>query len=155
MSENEDNAGILTHPPIFYIGAMLIGFGLDYIFPLAIGYKNITGPASIVVFCVGLVIAVMGFKKFSQHKQSPSVHASAVQVFTSGIYSVTRNPLYLSLLMLVITIGLYLDKAWLLFVCLPLVILLTKLVIEKEEAYLERKFGEEYLDYKKKVRRWI
>jgi len=51
MSENgdtTDNAGILTHPPVFYIGATLIGFGLDYVFPLAIGYRNMTGLAAIV-----------------------------------------------------------------------------------------------------------
>lgn len=155
MSQSEDNAGILMHPPIYYIGAMVIGFTLDYVHVLPIGYKNITGPASIVVFLVGLFIMVMGFKKFTQHKQSPSVHASAGQVFTSGIYSFTRNPLYLGLLMMVFSVGLFFDKAWLLIVCAPLVILMTILVIKKEEAYLTQKFGAQYLDYKQKVRRWI
>jgi protein-S-isoprenylcysteine O-methyltransferase Ste14 len=51
--------------------------------------------------------------------------------------------------------ALYFNKAWIMIMVLPLILWMNKVVIEKEEAYLEEKFGDDYLAYKKKVRRWI
>ncbi|HPF47454.1 MAG: isoprenylcysteine carboxylmethyltransferase family protein [Alphaproteobacteria bacterium] len=155
MNDQQDNAGIITHPPVFYIIAMVIGLGLDYIFPLSFGLAGIEKIAAIVLFILGSIIIVLGFRLFASNKQSPSVHASVSKIYQSGIYAYSRNPIYLGVAIMMLAVGLYLDKLWILIMMIPLIIILNRAVIEKEEAYLEAKFGDEYLNYKNKVRRWI
>ncbi len=155
MTDESDNAGIIAHPPVFYIIAVLIGLGGDYLIPLSFGLAAGTKIAGFAVFVTGTVISVMSFKMFAGDKQSPSVHEPTNSIYTSGVYSLTRNPIYLGVLMWVVAASFYFDKLWLLIICVPLVVFLNKAVIEKEEAYLENKFGDEYRDYKSKVRRWI
>lgn len=155
MSENQDHAGIVTHPPVFYIIATLIGLGIDKFFPLSFGFEGETETAGIVIFILGLLIAGMSGRKFASDKQSPSVHAPTTAVYQDGIYAYTRNPMYLGVMLWVVAAALYFDKVWILIMVVPLVIFMNKVVIEKEEAYLEEKFGDDYRAYKEKVRRWI
>jgi len=155
MSDNQDNAGIITHPPVFYIMALLIGLGLDYLYPISFGFMEVTRTASIFIFISSGIILALGFGMFATNKQSPSVHASAAKVYKSGIYAYSRNPLYLSLVLLMLALSLFFDKVWIAIMILPVIIIVNKFVIEKEETYMEDKFGDDYLDYKKKVRRWI
>jgi len=155
MSDEQDNAGIIAHPPIFYVAAIAIGFGLEYLWPLPLGYDGPRVVVTAIIFCIGLVFAVGGFRNFKKNDEDFNVHSSTEKILSTGVFGRSRNPLYFSLLLLIISIGLFFNKGWLLIVCIPLVLLINKLVIEKEEAYLERKFGDEYIEYKKKVRRWI
>ncbi|MDG1438225.1 MAG: isoprenylcysteine carboxylmethyltransferase family protein [Emcibacteraceae bacterium] len=155
MSEEQDNAGIAVHPPVFYIVAALIGVGIDYLFPLSFGSDAMLETAGIIIFLLGLIIAVLSFKIFASNKQSPSVHASASKIYQSGVYAYSRNPIYLGITLWLVAAALYFDNVWLLIITVPLILFMNKAVIEKEEAYLTSKFGDDYLSYKKKVRRWI
>tara|TARA_Y100000385_G_scaffold232259_1_gene244670 strand:+ start:81 stop:548 length:468 start_codon:yes stop_codon:yes gene_type:complete len=155
MSENADNPGIVTHPPVFYIVAILIGLGIDYFMPLSFGFEGMTKTVSLVILVLGTIVTVLGFKMFTTDKQSPSVHEPTVAVYQSGIYAYSRNPIYLGVLLWMMAGALFFDKVWIMIMVLPLILWMNKVVIEKEEAYLEEKFGDSYLDYKKKVRRWI
>ncbi|MCC3862144.1 methyltransferase family protein [Pseudemcibacter aquimaris] len=155
MDENQDHAKIIMHPPVFYIIAALIGLGIDYFFPLSFGFEGATGTAGILLFILGVIIAILSMKNFAKDKQSPSVHAPTHNIYTSGIYGYTRNPIYLGALIWLMAAAVYFDKAWIFIMSAPLIVFLNKAVIEKEEAYLEEKFGDEYRSYKKKVRRWI
>lgn len=155
MTDNNNNAGIITHPPFFYIGAAGIAVLTHNLYPLVYGVDQILEYAGIILFVVGIVIFVMASKFFRTNKQSPSVHATTVKIYSSGIYGRTRNPLYLGITLWMFAASCYFDNIWLAIVTAPLILVMNKLVIEKEEAYLERTFGDEYLDYKKRVRRWI
>lgn len=155
MSEEQDNAGIVTHPPFFYIASALIAVGIDQVVPLSFGNTMATEYAGLVILVIGVLIFIASGRMFVKNKQSPSVHASQPKIITDGIYGKTRNPIYVSAHLFLLAVALYVDNVWMLLMIIPLTILMTKLVIEKEEAYLERKFGGDYLDYKKKVRRWI
>ena len=76
-------------------------------------------------------------------------------LITSGPYRYSRNPAYVSLTVILLGLGLLLNNAWLLLVAIPVVAIMNYGVIHREEAYLERTFGDEYLRYKAGVRRWI
>jgi len=76
-------------------------------------------------------------------------------IVSDGVFGLSRNPLYLSLTLLYIAISLLLGAFWALLLLLPLLVIVQIGVIEREEKYLERKFGDEYLLYKAQVRRWI
>ena len=74
---------------------------------------------------------------------------------TGGPFAFTRNPLYLAGIMLVLGLGLAFGIAWFLLVGIPAAFAVQKLTIEREERHLEARFGETYLDYARRVRRWI
>lgn len=151
----EDNAGIITHPPFFYIGFVLMALAIDHFYPLAIGYINIVKPVAILIVVLSIFIMIAAGKMFRSDKQDVSVHTKTENIYQSGIYAYSRNPLYLAITMITIAGGLYFDKLWILISLLPILYIMNKLVIAKEEVYLESKFGDEYLAYKAKVRRWI
>lgn len=157
MSEDEDgdNAGIIAHPPIFYIISVIIALILDYFVPLGMGEGLILKVVAAVMAVLGIGIFISAGKMFRSDKQNVSVHTKTDSIYQSGIYARSRNPIYLGVLVVVIASGLYFNELWILIMQIPLVFFLNKQVISKEEAYLERKFGTEYIEYKKKVRRWI
>jgi protein-S-isoprenylcysteine O-methyltransferase Ste14 len=74
---------------------------------------------------------------------------------TTGPFSYTRNPTYLSMLAVVAGLGLILDSVWLIGLAIPAAIYMHWFLIKPEEVYLEKKFGQEYLEYKKKTRCWV
>jgi len=84
---------------------------------------------------------------------APTKPSSAL--VTSGIYRWTRNPMYLGMSLILGGIGLAAGSLWFL-IALPIaMIAVTKLAIEREERYLAQLFGQPYLDYKARVRRWL
>jgi protein-S-isoprenylcysteine O-methyltransferase Ste14 len=74
---------------------------------------------------------------------------------TTGIHSWSRNPIYLSLFLVYGGIGIVAHSPWALILTLPLAITIRYGVVAREEAYLERRFGDAYHDYKARVRRWL
>ena len=79
----------------------------------------------------------------------------ATTLVVSGPYRFTRNPMYLAWELIVIGVGLAANAPWVILMAIPAALLTRRLVIDKEERYLETKFGAEYLDYKARVRRWV
>lgn len=155
MSDEKDNPGIITHPPFFYIAAALISVGLNRVYAFPLGGGEWMEAIAIFMISVGIVILVMATKTFKDNKQSPSVHATPVKIYTGGVYGYSRNPIYVAATLWLIAAALYFSNGWMLISALPIFYIMTNFVIKKEEVYLEEKFGEEYINYKKNVRRWI
>lgn len=76
-------------------------------------------------------------------------------IVTDGLFRFSRNPIYVSDLLLYVGLSLALNTWWALALTPVLVLIMNVGVIAREEAYLERKFGNEYLRYKQQVRRWL
>jgi protein-S-isoprenylcysteine O-methyltransferase Ste14 len=74
---------------------------------------------------------------------------------TIGVHGWTRNPIYLGLFLVYGGIGVAAHSTWIIVLALPLASLIRYGVIAREEVYLERRFGDAYLDYKRRVRRWL
>jgi len=87
---------------------------------------------------------------------NPTKPSDASSLVVQGIYRVSRNPMYLGVLLLLIAWGIYLEHLIVVFV-LPaaFVIYMNKFQIEPEEQALQKLFGDDFASYKKKVRRWI
>lgn len=112
---------------------------------------------AIMVSIIGLVILLVSGYQF--RKASTTVHPlkpdESSSLVTSGIYRFSRNPMYIGFLLLLLAWGLILGSA-LAFLVLPFfIVLITNVQITPEESVLLKRFGEEYINYKKKVRRWI
>lgn len=106
---------------------------------------------------VGVMLGVLGVLAFRavQTSTNPLKPEQASALVTTGVYQVTRNPMYLGLLLWLLALAAYLWSWWLLAGPLIFVIYMTRLQIQPEELILQNLFGERYSSYAAKVRRWI
>jgi protein-S-isoprenylcysteine O-methyltransferase Ste14 len=150
-----DTAGVVAPPPLIYLAGLAVGFGLEALLPGASvpGVLRWVGGGLLVVAGV----ALLGwFNTAFTRKGTPAEPwKPTTAIVTTGPYRLTRNPAYLGMALLYIGIALLAGALWVL-VPLPVVlVVIDRAVIGREERYLERKFGPEYLDYKGTVRRWV
>jgi protein-S-isoprenylcysteine O-methyltransferase Ste14 len=157
MSSNSkpDTAGVVAPPPLIYLAGLAVGFGLEALLPGTSLPGAVRWVLGGVVFVVGLGFAVSFNTAFARKGTAVEPWKPTTAIVTDGPYRVTRNPAYLGMALMYAGIALLGDALWAL-VPLPLVLaVIDRRVIAREERYLERKFGREYLDYKGTVRRWI
>ena len=108
-----------------------------------------------IFFLLFLIFVIFSMYYFIKFRIDPSPWKNNSQkLFTSGLYKVSRNPLYVSLLFLLISIGL-LTMPFLLIVTIPLLVLLLNIIIKNEEKFLREFYQEEYVEYFNKTPRWI
>ena len=152
---NKDNPGVKIPPPIIFIGFGLFGVLINYLNPL-----TIEGPSWLLY--LGLLILIgsflgfgymINFYKKNETEIEPTKTTS--KIITSGLYRYSRNPVYIILCTGPIGLGFIFMTYWAMFAFIPALIVIYFTAVKKEEQYLEKKFGQGYLDYKKKVRRWI
>ena len=152
----KDTAGIRVPPPLFYVGGFLVGLALELAFP-------VDGPAAWIRIA-GAVAGVVGFVAFDSPAMMsfrragtsviPFVPTTAL-VTTGWPYAHTRNPMYVGMGFLYAGFAFGFGVIWAVAI-LPIVLLaIDRLVIAREEPYLERKFGDPYREYKTRVRRWL
>lgn len=79
----------------------------------------------------------------------------AAALVTAGPYRFTRNPIYIGFVLVYFGLSIVLTSVWILLLLLPVVLILQRGVVLREEAYLERKFGEAYRAYTARVPRWL
>ena len=117
-------------------------------------YQTVLG---VLVVVIGLGCAVPSFRLFAKHKTtiSPFTPSETTALVTAGMYRYSRNPMYLGLVLLTIAATIFFGT-WLgIVIIVAFIFLLNFLQIIPEEEALLDIFGEEYVEYKKKVRRWI
>ena len=102
-----------------------------------------------------MLIALIALAQFIQAKTKIEPWHPTTTIIQKGLYRYSRNPVYLSFCIATVGVGLVLNSWWVVASVMLLKSLLERLVISREEAYLERKFGEHYFEYKQRVRRWL
>ena len=151
-------AGVIVRPPLIFLAALLIGFISDRLlrlpFPIpGIGLvDSITGGSLILI---GLALAAAGIRNFSWAGTPVQGTKPTRALVTTGIHGWTRNPIYLGMFLIYGGIGVAARSPWILMLTLPLAITIRYGVVAREEAYLERRFGDAYRDYKARARRWV
>ena len=153
----KNHPGIYIPPPLIYLAFFLLSILLQKAFSLNTNWLDttaarITGWLLIVLY---FVLVIPAIRRFVLSKNTLVTIKPANSLQTSGIYSFTRNPMYLSLLLLYSGLAILLGNWWT-FILLPFLIIVVQLyVIKREENYLRHAFGEQYEVYMKRVRRWI
>lgn len=160
-------AGVIAPPPLLFLGALLIGFGLDRLLGLesllalaglppgllpGLPARLLAGGLPAVAGLALALPALIGFRRAGTQAE-PWKPASALVV--AGPYRFTRNPMYLGLVLLYLGIALAAGGPLTLLMLAPLVAVVRYGVIGREERYLEARFGAAYRDYKGRVRRWL
>ena len=112
---------------------------------------------SIFILSIGILILLNPVLKFKKSKTTinPIKFKKVNKLVTSGIYKYSRNPMYLGLLMIVISSSIFYLNIYSILTPLFFYIWINRFQIKREEIFLTEKFGEDYLSYKKKTRRWI
>jgi protein-S-isoprenylcysteine O-methyltransferase Ste14 len=112
-------------------------------------------PGGAVLIIVGAALVVLARREFAQHGQPTDPGLPTSKVVTTGVFSVSRNPLYLGGVCVLVGIGLALNLPWVLMLLLPATVACHYVLIAPEERYLAAKFGEEYAVYVASVHRWL
>ncbi len=150
-----DSAGVRFPPPLIFLSFILIGLGISWLRPMSVVPEPLAMPFG-VAFVVGAgTLAVLGFRELRRKKTTIRLDEPSSTIVKTGPYRFTRNPLYVALGTLHLGIGLWTNSFWVVLMLIPALIIMTTQIIAREEAYLERAFGDEYVSYKASVRRWI
>ena len=150
-----DNPGVVAPPPLIYAGALALGLVANKLYPMAFLPRAVSRVLGLPFIFGGLAIGLLGFREMRRAETNVDPYKPATAIVTEGPYRFTRNPLYIGMTLVYSGIT-ALFNAFPAAMLLPLALAVMRGgVIEREERYLERKFGDEYLAYKARVRRWL
>ena len=150
-------ARIFTLPPVLAGLCVTIGIALQSVAPISLGaYPFRAG----LIAGIALLLVAAGFGGWAYREMArrgtpvEPGHDPSVLV-TSGPFAVSRNPLYVSLITVVLALAVMVNVAWLVVSAIALFVLLDRVVVRAEERRIEAKFPAEYGAYRSRVRRWL
>src|SRR5262245_28738621 len=145
----------LVRPPLVYLISLVSGAVLQLARPLP--FLPGTLPVLLGAPLVVVAIAVFSYSvaKFRAARTPVPARKPTTAIVRTGPYRFSRNPIYLAFSLFQLGIAIWVNSVWLLATLVGAVALIHTVVIPKEEQYLERKFGAQYLEYKMSVRRWL
>ena len=157
MAKEQDHPGINrnVHPPIVALMFIVLAYFLGRFVPVPFVVSGLVRDLGLLLTFIGFLLGIGALMEFRKARTTLDPHGSVNQMVTSGIYSFTRNPIYLGFLLMVIGLPLNSGLIWGIVLAPFYVMMMTRLVIEREEAYLEKKFKDQYTGYRSRVRRWL
>ena len=147
----EDNPRVVVPPPLIF--AVLLGFGL--LIDRGSPAGGLLLPLSILVGAAGLALGLAGLDLFRRSKTRPEPWKPASVLVATGVYRYTRNPMYLGMALLSLAVALFFASLAAALLTVVAVFVIDRTVVKREEAYLQRRFGPQYLNYRERVRRWL
>ena len=152
-----ETAGVIARPPLLFLAALLLGLASDHLWPSPFAVPDGAGRAIIagVLLVIGLALGAGGIRNFCCSATPVRTNQPTRALVTTGTHGWTRNPIYLGMFLIYVGVGVAARSPWTLILTLPLALTIRYGVIAREEAYLERRFGDAYRDYKARVRRWL
>ena len=158
MDKSEPKAAdVWFFPPYLLWSSLVISMVLElFIRPLPIFEGSVT-QFLIGFLIIGLALVNFFYTYVTFSNNNEEIHPKTVttQIFTGGTFKFSRNPVYLSFVMMLLGCGITFNSLWYIYFSIINIILLQYGIIVPEEKYLEKEFGKDYLDYKKSVRRWL
>ena len=157
MAKEKDHANInpRVHPPIVALMFIAIAYILGRFAPLPFVVPLVLRYVGLGMTFVGFLLGIGALNEFRKARTTLDPHGSVKKMVTTGIYRFTRNPIYLGFLLMVIGVPLNFGLYWGIVMAPFYIVLMNRLIIEREEAYLEKKFKDTYTNYKSQVRRWL
>jgi len=156
MSDTADTANVIIRPPIAWALAVLVALALQWLMPLP--FMPAAAPAGRVggaVFAIALALAAWAIATMTRAGSNVPTNMPTTTIVDTGPYRFTRNPIYLGMVLGLIGLAIVINSLWLLMTLMPFALVIRYGVITREEAYLERKFGDVYRRYRARVRRWL
>jgi protein-S-isoprenylcysteine O-methyltransferase Ste14 len=154
-SRSPDVPGVIAPPPLIYLAGLGLGFGLEALFPSASFPGWLSWSLGSVFILSGVALAVSFIRAFRQAGTPVNPGEPATALATTGPYRLSRNPGYLGMVSAYAGIAVLSGTVWVLASLVPVLLLIDRGVIRREERHLERRFGDDYRNYKSRTRRWI
>ena len=155
MTDERDNPGINVPPPLIYVAPLVLGLVLDRRRHLPLLPRGMARGLGLALLGGGAVLNAWFLRTIRKADVPIRTDKPVPRLTTEGPFRYSRNPSYLALAVIYTAIAVLRNSLWAMLM-LPLVVMvMQREVIGREERYLERAFGDEYLAYKGKVRRWV
>ena len=156
MNDTAATAQVIIRPPLAWALAVIAAFALDWLMPLPFV------PAAVPAGWLGGAACVAALALFAwaiatimRAGSNVPTNRPTISIVDTGPYRFTRNPIYLGMMLALVGLAIAFDSAWLLVTLVPFALVIRYGVVAREEAYLERRFGEVYRRYRAHVRRWL
>ena len=153
----QQHARVIAPPPLIYVPPIVAGLLLHFLWePLRFFPEwwigHIVGWPLIVT---GFLLSVWAVRTMFRANEDPNPNRPTDRIVVTGPYSLSRNPIYVSFNLIYLGIALVANAVWPLIFLPAAFAVLQYGVIDREERYLERLFGDEYRNYRTRVRRWV
>jgi len=150
-----DNPGVVARPPLIYAAALLLVLVCRWFWPMPISAQPVAFWPGLALAAVGIGTAIWGRRTMQAAGTNINPVLPAKAIVSSGPFRFSRNPLYLSLTLIYLGLILAFNTWWGLVALAPLLVIMHRGVVLREERYLEQKFGQSYRQYRSRVRRYL
>jgi protein-S-isoprenylcysteine O-methyltransferase Ste14 len=156
MTDTADIAHVIIRPPLAWALAVLAGLALNWLVPLPFLPADLpAGWLGAMLFGLALALFVWAIVTMTRAGTNVPTNLPTTTIVESGPYRLTRNPIYLGMILGLTGLAIAFDNLWLLMMLVPFALVIRYGVMAREETYLERKFGDVYRGYRSRVRRWL
>jgi protein-S-isoprenylcysteine O-methyltransferase Ste14 len=152
----KDRAGVIAPPPLIYLSGILIGLALNRWWqPCPIFAKSTWRWSGLLLVLAGVGLIIAGRRAMLAAQTNINPFKPTTSIVSSGPFGFTRNPLYVSMILIYLGLTLVANTWWSFPLLVPVLLLIHFGVVLREESYLERKFGDSYREYRSRVRRYL
>ena len=156
MDDTADTAQVIIRPPLAWALVVIAGFALNWLVPLPFLPVDLpAGWLGAMGFVLALALVAWAIVTITRAGSNVPTNLPTTTIIDSGPYRFTRNPIYLSMFLGLVGLAVAFNNLWLLILLVPFALVIRYGVVAREEAYLERKFGDVYRGYRTRVRRWL
>ncbi len=156
MADTADTAHVIIRPPLAWGLALIVGLALDWLMPLPFLPPDLpAGWLGLIVFVLALALVAWAIVTMTRAGSNVPTNRPTTTIVEGGPYLFTRNPIYLGMFLGLVGLAIAFDSLWLLVMLVLFAFLIRYGVVAREEAYLDRKFGDVYRGYRSRVRRWL
>jgi protein-S-isoprenylcysteine O-methyltransferase Ste14 len=156
MNDTAATAQVVIRPPLAWALAVIAAFALDWLMPLPFVPAAVSAPwLGGAVFVVALALFAWAIATITRAGSNVPTNRPTTSIVDTGPYRFTRNPIYLGMMLGLVGLAIAFDSLWPLVTLVPFALVIRYGVVAREEAYLERMFGEVYRRYRARVRRWL
>jgi protein-S-isoprenylcysteine O-methyltransferase Ste14 len=153
--EDTDTAGVIAPPPLIYAVPLVVGLVLNAVRPVAVAPRALARVGGLALIGAAVAVGVAAFAALRTAGTPPDPRKPTTTIVVAGPYRVSRNPIYLAFTLLYAGVAVFANALWAAVLLPGVLLVMQRGVIEREERYLERRFGDEYRRYKARVRRWV
>jgi protein-S-isoprenylcysteine O-methyltransferase Ste14 len=154
VDQDVPNLGVVR-PPLVYLASIVLGLLIHFAAPLPFLPQSLALPLGASLIVVAIALFASAVAKFRAASTPVPARKPTTAIVRTGPYRFSRNPIYLAFSLLQLGIAIWVNSLWLLATLVGAGALIHFIVVPKEEQYLERRFGSQYLEYKASVRRWL